>query len=353
MASSSERVVSGIRPTGDLHLGNYLGAIRDFIALQGSGKECFFFVADLHALTTAAQGGGRREDVDAQTVEVLRLYLASGLDPDRCTLYRQSDIPQIPYLALLLGMIAPEGELRRCTTYKDQVSRLENDRQLVSLGLLAYPVLMAADVLFCNADLVPVGEDQIQHLEIVREIARRYNTHISSAHRFSEPAPYRMGAVRVPGLKGEGKMSKSVGSPDNAVLLLDSHKEIERKVMSALTDSGPDSGTDGGADGMSGAIRNLFTLVDLCCAEETAAEYRAMYERGEQRFYGAMKKQLSADVRALLLPIQERYNTPECSVERVRQLLFESAEQVRTLAQRTLSAVQADFHLNRADRGTF
>ena len=347
MATDSERVVSGIRPTGDLHLGNYLGAIRDFIDLQQSGRQCFFFVADLHALTTVATD---KADVDALSIEVLRLYLACGLDPEKCTLYRQSDIAEIPYLALLLSMIAPEGELRRCTTYKDQVSRLEHDRKLVSLGLLSYPVLMTADVLFCNADLVPVGEDQRQHLEIAREIARRYNAHIASSHHFTEPQPFRTGAVRVPGLRGQGKMSKSEGSPDNAIMLLDDEKEVRRKVMSAITDSGPDAA---GQDGMSEPVRNLFTLVQLCCPTEQYEHYLKRHESGDQRFYGEMKKQLAGDINALLEPVRERYQTPECSEARVRQMLFENAEKVRTLARQTLSAVQADFRLNRSDRGSF
>lgn len=337
-----KRVVSGIRPTGDLHLGNYFGAIRDFVELQADAElEVFFFVADLHALTTAAAD---RSDIDALSIEVLRLYLACGLDPEKSVIYRQSDIPEIPYLALLLGMIAPEGELRRCTTYKEQKALLERsgakEGTPVSLGLLAYPVLMGADVLFCNADLVPVGEDQLQHLEIIRETARRYNSHIGRSHKFSEPMPYRPSSLRVPGLKGEGKMSKSAGSEDNAVDLLDSPKEIRRKVMAAVTDSGPAP-----AGEMSEPVRNLFTLCELCCPPEAAQRYRKMHEAGEQRFYGEMKKELAQGIEALLMPIQDRWESPECSAERVRQMLYENAERVRTLARGTLTAVQADFGL--------
>lgn len=336
-----QRVVSGIRPTGDLHLGNYFGAIRDFVSLQeDDGLEVFFFVADLHALTTAA---AEKKDIDALSVEVLRLYLACGLDPAKSIIYRQSDIPEIPYLALLLGMIAPEGELRRCTTYKEQRLRLEQeggrDGSLLSLGLLAYPVLMAADVLFCNADLVPVGEDQLQHLEIVRETARRYNSHIGRSHKFSEPMPYRTDSLRVPGLRGEGKMSKSAGSEDNAIGLLESPDEIRRKVMSAVTDSGSTGGD------MSAPVRNLFTLCELCCPAEVVTRYRKMHDAGEVRFYGEMKKELAQNIEALLRPIRQRWASPECSAERVRQMLYENAERVRTLAKGTLAAVQSDFQL--------
>lgn len=343
MPESKQKIVSGIRPTGELHLGNYLGAMRDFIALQEQDYQCFFFVADLHALTTAAT---EHADVNAQSVEVLRLYLACGLNPEQCVLYRQSDIPQLPYLALLLGMIAPVGELHRCTTYKEQVQAMQDSNRMVSLGLLTYPVLMAADVLFCNADLVPVGEDQLQHLEIVREVARRYNSHIARSHTFTEPMPYQTHSLRVPGLRGQGKMSKSEGSADNAVLLLDSPAEVTRKVKSALTDSG-----DG--DEMSAPVKNLFQLVELCCSSQTHTEYRQLYERGERRFYGTLKQQLAADMVAMLAPIQERYHRPECSADRVRQLLYENAERVRTLAQRTLTAVQADFRVNSQGQGSF
>ncbi|MGI9344642.1 MAG: tryptophan--tRNA ligase [Gammaproteobacteria bacterium] len=335
-----KRVVSGIRPTGELHLGNYLGAIRDFIPLQ-EHHQCFFFAADLHALTTISGNG---LELEQQSIEVLRLYLACGIDPDKSVLYRQSDIAEIPYIALLLGMVAPVGELNRCTTYKEKVKEIEARRvaqDYISLGLLAYPVLMAADVLFCNADLVPVGEDQIQHLEIAREVARRYNTHLSSAHRFTEPQPYRTGAVRIPGLRAQGKMSKSVGGPDDAIMLLDSDKEIKRKVMAAVTDSGTEESGQ-----MSQPLSNLFTLMELCCKPETVSDFRERYQNGDRKFYGAMKKALADAVIELLEPIKERYHSPECSQDRVRQMLFENSERVRTLARQTLFAMRQDFGLH-------
>lgn len=337
------RIVSGIRPTGELHLGNYFGAIRDFIELQDrADTECFYFVADLHALTTLAE---QREDLDAASVEVVRLYLACGIDPDKSVLYRQSDIPEIPYLAILLGMLAPEGELRRCTTYKDKVAGLEGSRQTVSLGLLAYPVLMAADILFCNADMVPVGEDQLQHLEIAREIARRFNSHVSDQLRLNEPAPMRTKAVRVPGLRGGGKMSKSTGG-DDCIFLLDPPQEVLRKVKAAVTDSGPVEGQS-----MGQGLANLFALLELAGEPQAVAEFRARHEAGEQRFYAEMKQRLAQDIQQLLAPIQERYHAPECSEERVRQLLFENAERVRHLARQTLSAAKTDFALDHHGRG--
>ncbi len=328
-------VLSGIRPTGALHLGNYFGAVQFFIALQKEAGSCFYFVADLHALTTAVE---ESLDVDAASMEVVRLYLACGVDPDRALIYRQSDIAEIPFIALLLGMIASEGELRRCTTYKEKVEALsEKDRQ-ISLGLLSYPVLMAADILFCHADIVPVGEDQRQHLEIVREIARRYNFYYAKRLRLTEPQAHRIAPIRVPGLTGAGKMSKSVGGPDSVIYLLDSPGEVTRKIMAAKTDLGPTPGSE-----MSQPMKNLYTLLQLCAPEAVYREYLALYERGEQKFYGRLKQQLVKDVNALLAPIQQRYHSPACSPERVRHLLAENAARVRPLARQTLERMLADF----------
>ncbi|MBI5047364.1 MAG: hypothetical protein HZB54_00230 [Deltaproteobacteria bacterium] len=148
-----KRILSGIRPTGQIHLGNYFGAIRQFVELQNEDEDCLFFVADLHALTTLNSPQG----IDQNTVHVVKCYLACGLDPDRSLIYRQSDIPEIPYLSTLLGMITPDALLRRCTTFKDKAQKQET----VSLGLLSYPVLMAADILIADAEIIPVGEDQL------------------------------------------------------------------------------------------------------------------------------------------------------------------------------------------------
>ncbi len=327
-------VLSGIRPTGELHLGNYFGAIRYFVELQEQNNECLYFVADLHALTTAMED---HIDVDQTSVDVVRWYLACGVDPEKALIYRQSDIQEIPVLALLLGMIAPEGELRRCTTYKEKVQDMESKEKMVSLGLLSYPVLMAADILFCNADVVPVGEDQLQHLEIAREIARRYNYYFGNDHKFVEPQPHRLQAIRVPGLKGEGKMSKSVGGPDNVIFLSDTPDEIRRKVMAAQTDLGPVIGQE-----MSQPMQNIFRLVELCAPTETYQTYMQKYAAGEQRFYGSLKRDLAESIISLLAPIQDRYNSPICSPERVKRLLAENAERVRPIAKRHLRNVLSD-----------
>ena len=337
------RIVSGIRPTGELHIGNYFGAIKQFISYQqDENNQCFFFVADLHALTTQME---EKADLDETSIEVLRWYLACGVDPERAVIYRQSEVPEIPYLSLLLGMVAPEGELRRCTTYKEKAAEAESKRNTISFGLLGYPVLMAADVLFCNADVVPVGEDQLQHLEIIREIARRFNTHISSSWLMTEPAAMQEKSVRVPGLSGGGKMSKSA-SGDDCIFLNDSRKDVKRKVGAAVTDSGPVAGQP-----PSPPVANLFQLMSFFCSPDEINYFTDKHERAEQRFYGEMKAMLAEKVSLFLEPIQERYSQPECSTERIRQMLFENTDRVRVLARRTLSAVQADFHLHRENRG--
>ncbi len=338
MKTTAEKIVlSGIRPTGDLHLGNYFGAIQSFVELQKANR-CFYFVADLHALTTAMED---LIDVDALSIEVVRWYLACGVDPDRALIYRQSDIPEIPYLTLLLGMIAPEGELRRCTTYKEKVADLEGKKRLVSVGLLSYPVLMAVDILFCNAHLVPVGEDQLQHLEIAREIARRYNFHFGRAQQFVEPMPHLLSPVKVPGLLGEGKMSKSVGGPDNAIFLNDPPKEVLRKIKAAKTDTGPVTGQE-----MPASVQNLYALLNLCAPQEVYERYLSLYNAGEQKFYGTLKGDLAQAINTLLAPIQARYASPDCSEKRVRELLAENVEKVRPIAAQTLQNVLHDmkFH---------
>jgi len=321
-------VLSGIRPTGDLHLGNYFGAIKFFVELQEQNNECLYFVADLHALTTALED---HIDVDESSIEVVRWYLACGVDPEKALIYRQSDILEIPFFALLLGMITPVGELTRCTTYKDKVQDIEEKKKLVSLGLLSYPVLMAADILFCNADIVPVGKDQIQHLEIAREIARKYNYYFGNAHAFVEPQPHQLEAVSVPGLKGEGKMSKSVGGADNVIFLRDSEKEIKRKIMAMPTDMGAVVGQE-----MPDTMKNIYALLKLAAPDDVYQMYLEKYNNGEQKFYGQLKSDLAQNIIDLLAPIQKKFNSSQCSPEYVKRLLSENAERVRPIAKRNL-----------------
>ena len=222
-------VLSGIRPTGQLHLGNYFGALRNFVRMQHDAK-CYFFIADYHALTTHDDPTRLHENVRT----VLAEYLAAGIDPDVATVYVQSDVPQVTELSLLLGMHAYVGELERTASFKDKVRKNPSN---VNAGLLTYPVLMAADILLHRATHVPVGKDQEQHLELTRVFARRFNN-MYGVEYFPESQPYNFGAdlVKIPGLDGTGKMGKS---ENNGIFLADSDEAIRKKVMRAVTDSGP------------------------------------------------------------------------------------------------------------------
>ena len=219
------RVLSGTRPTGKLHLGNLFGALANYEKLQG--ENSFFMIADWHALTTDYES---RTQIAERVMEVVIDYLASGLDPKRCTIFIQSEVPEHAELALLLSMITPLGWLERNPTYKDQIKELQN-KDLHTHGFLGYPVLQAADILLYKAEKVPVGEDQLPHLELTREIARRFN-HLYQKQVFPEPEAILTSAARVPGLDGR-KMSKSY---DNCIYLADSAAEVEKKVKTMVTD---------------------------------------------------------------------------------------------------------------------
>ena len=249
-----EIVLSGIRSTGNLHLGNYFGAMKNFVRMQEE-SNCFFFIADYHSLTTHPTP----ENLFDTTKQVLVEYLACGIDPEKCTLYRQSDIPEIPELYLLLNMNAYMGELERCTTFKDKARKQPNN---VNSGLLTYPVLMAADILIHRALKVPVGKDQEQHLEMTRNFAARFNR-MYNVDYFPEPTAYNFGQelVKIPGLDGSGKMGKSEG---NAVNLADEPEVIRKKVMRAVTDAGPTVPNQE----MVESIKNLFTLLKVVSTPE-------------------------------------------------------------------------------------
>ncbi len=209
--SRKPRVLSGMRSTGKLHLGNYVGALDNWVRLQDD-YECFFFIADWHALTSDYADTSR---VKANTLEVVLDWLAAGLDPERCTLFIQSHVPQHAELHLLLSMITPLGWLERVPTYKEQRENIK-DKDLGTYGFLGYPVLQAADILIYKADFVPVGEDQVPHLEMTREIARRFNMFYGGGHAiFPEPQPLLTHAPKLPGTDGR-KMSKSYGNTDPA-----------------------------------------------------------------------------------------------------------------------------------------
>lgn len=320
-----EKVVSGIRSTGNLHLGNYYGALRNFVKMQHE-HECYFFIADYHSLTTYPTP----EDLHGNVKHVLSEYLAAGIDPEIATLYLQSDIPEIPELYLLLNMNAYVGELQRTTSFKDKVRSQPNN---VNAGLLTYPVLMAADIIIHHATKVPVGKDQEQNLEMTRKFARRFNTMYKTEY-FPEPEPYNFGEalIKIPGLDGSGKMGKTEG---NGIYLVEDPKSIQKKVMRAVTDSGP---TEPNQE-MSEPIKNIFTLMQAVSSKETIDYFREQYNSCKIR-YGDMKKQLARDIIDFTEPIRERFKSIYSDDEYLRKVSQKGAEKARESASKTIKEVR-------------
>ncbi|MBI5542087.1 MAG: tryptophan--tRNA ligase [Bacteroidia bacterium] len=320
-----EIVLSGIRSTGNLHLGNYFGAMKNFVRMQEE-SNCFFFIADYHSLTTHPTP----ENLFETTKQVLVEYLACGIDPEKCTLYRQSDIPEIPELYLLLNMNAYMGELERCTTFKDKARKQPNN---VNSGLLTYPVLMAADILIHRALKVPVGKDQEQHLEMTRNFAARFNR-MYNVDYFPEPTAYNFGQelVKIPGLDGSGKMGKSEG---NAVNLADEPEVIRKKVMRAVTDAGPTTPNQE----MVESIRNLFTLLKVVSTPETVTFFTEKYNDCSIR-YGDLKKQLAEDIIKFTTPIRERITELKADNDYLRKVINHGAEKSRISATKTINEVR-------------
>jgi tryptophanyl-tRNA synthetase len=320
-----EIVLSGIRSTGNLHLGNYFGAMKNFVRMQEE-SNCFFFIADYHSLTTHPTP----ENLFDTTKQVLVEYLACGIDPEKCTLYRQSDIPEIPELYLLLNMNAYMGELERCTTFKDKARKQPNN---VNSGLLTYPVLMAADILIHRALKVPVGKDQEQHLEMTRNFAARFNR-MYNVDYFPEPTAYNFGQelVKIPGLDGSGKMGKSEG---NAVNLADEPEVIRKKVMRAVTDAGPTVPNQE----MVESIKNLFTLLKVVSTSETVTFFTEKYNDCSIR-YGDLKKQLAEDIINFTTPIRERIIELKSDNDYLRKVINQGAEKSRVSATKTINEVR-------------
>jgi tryptophanyl-tRNA synthetase len=320
-----DTVLSGIRSTGNLHLGNYYGALRNFIKMQDE-NNCFFFIADLHSLTTHPEPALLHGNVKNVLVD----YLAAGIDPDKSVIYVQSDVPQVSELYLYLNMHVYMGELAKTTSFKDKARKQPEN---VNAGLLTYPTLMAADILMHNADKVPVGKDQEQHLEMTRRFARRFNNFYGVEY-FKEPVAYNFGQdlIKIPGLDGSGKMGKSEG---NCIYLSDSPKEIEKKVKRALTDSGPTEPNSVKPD----YIENLFTIMRVVSTDEVIAYYEGKWNSCEMR-YGDMKKQLATDIISVTSPIRERILDLEKNDDYLRKVASAGAEKARESASKTIKDVR-------------
>jgi len=322
-----ETVVSGIRSTGKLHLGNYYGAVKNFVQMQDE-FNCFFFIADFHALTTHPNS----QDLHKHVKHVFAEYLAVGLDPEKATLYVQSDVPEIAELYLYLNMNAYMGELERSTSFKDKV-RAQPDN--VNAGLLTYPVLMAADILIHKATKVPVGKDQEQHLEMARTFGNRFNR-MYQTEFFPEPHAFNFSQqlVKIPGLDGKGKMGKSEGEA-NAVYLSDDPAVIRKKVLKAVTDSGPTVENETKPD----AVQNLFDLMKVVSNEETFLHFDQLYNSCKIR-YGDFKKQLAEDMVNSTAPIRVRINEVLGDDDYLRKIANQGAEKARESASNTIRQVR-------------
>jgi len=320
-----EIVASGIRPTGNLHLGNYFGAVKSFLKMQYE-YNCFFFIADWHSLTTHPNPKNLQQSVKT----ILAEYLACGIDPEKATIYVQSDVREVAELYLYLNMNAYLGELERVTTFKEKV-RTQPDN--VNAGLLTYPTLMASDIIVHKAVKVPVGKDQEQNMEMARKAARRFNN-IYGVEFFPEPASFHLTekAVKVPGLDGSGKMGKSEG---NAIYLIDDEKTISKKVMRAVTDSGPTEPNSEKPE----AIQNLFTMMEIVSAKDTCDYFNEKYNNCEIR-YGDMKKQLAADINAFCAPIRDKINDMVANTDYLDKVVKMGAEKASASAAKTLNEVR-------------
>jgi tryptophanyl-tRNA synthetase len=322
-----EIVLSGIRPTGNLHLGNYFGAVRNFVKMQDEAN-CFFFIADYHSLTTHP----KPDDLHARVKQVLVEYLAAGLDPEKSTLYVQSDLPETAELYLFLNMNAYMGELERVTTFKDKARKQPDN---INAGLLTYPSLMAADILIHKAHKVPVGKDQEQHLEMTRTFARRFNRLYLDDY-FPIPQAFNFGEelVKVPGLDGSGKMGKSEGE-GNAIFLSDDPKTIRNKVMRAVTDSGPTEPNQVKPE----AIENLFTLLRIMSNSDALKFFEDQYNNCSIR-YGDLKKHLAEEIVLYTEPIRNRILELSSNDNYISKVARLGAEKARESGRRTVNEVR-------------
>jgi tryptophanyl-tRNA synthetase len=332
MNKKKEIVMSGIRPTGFLHLGNYFGAIRNYVKMQDE-YECFFMVADLHSLTTHPD----TKELKANVHRVLAENIACGLDPDKVALYCQSHIHETTELYLYLNMLAYKGELEKTVTFKEKARQHPDN---INAGLLTYPVLQSADILLHRAKYVPVGKDQEQHLEMARNFANRFNHRYGEV--FPEPVAFNFSneLIKVPSLDGTGKMSKSENEMAT-LYLADEDELIRKKVMKAKTDSGPAENNSV----MPVYIENLFLLMNLVSSKEVIKKYIDDYNNCTIR-YGDMKKQLAEDMVNFISPIRERVNGILQDEKYLQNVMEQGAEKARKSAAATINLVREAIGLN-------
>ena len=315
------RVFSGIQPSGELHVGNYLGAVKHWVALQDH-HQCLFCIVDLHAITQPYEAA----ELEQRTLDMAAGLLAAGLDPEKCTIFVQSHVAEHTVLAWAFNAVTPLGELERMTQFKDKSARLES----VPAGLLNYPVLQAADILLYKADCVPVGEDQLQHLELAREIARRWNARYAVEY-FPEPQPMLSPVTRIAGLDGQAKMSKSLG---NTIGLLDGPEVIWEKLRPAMTDPARKTKKDPGTP----EVCNIYRLhQSFSSADEVATVAAKCRSAG----WGCLdcKRLLADNMIAALAPVRERAAAIQARPGHVREVLAAGAARARALARETMGEV--------------
>lgn len=332
MSSKKEIVMSGIRPTGFLHLGNYFGAIRNYVRMQEE-FECYFMVADLHSLTTHPDTKELKENVH----RVLAENIACGLDPDKVALYCQSHVYETSELYLYLNMMAYKGELEKTVTFKEKVRQHPDN---VNAGLLTYPVLQTADIILHRAKYVPVGKDQEQHLEMARNFVNRFN------HRYGEifPEPYAFNyndeLIKVPSLDGTGKMSKSENQMAT-LYLADDDDLIRKKIMKTKTDSGPTEPNSPKPD----YIENIFLLMKLVSSTDVINKFETDYANCNIR-YGDMKKQLAEDMVQFITPIRAKAQSIMQDETYLKKIMKQGAEKARASANATMELVRNAIGLN-------
>jgi tryptophanyl-tRNA synthetase len=320
------RIFSGIQPTGRKHLGNYIGAIRQYVEGQDRGDPAIYCIVDLHALTVPWEPATLRENVYDTTA----ILLAAGLDPERCILFRQSDVREHTELTWYLSALTAHGDLNRMTQFKEKSAK---QRELVSAGLFFYPVLMAADVLAYRAQEVPVGHDQLQHVELMREIARRFNERFGDVLVIPEARIPEVGARIMDLQEPSNKMSTTAGTEAGTVLVLDDPKTVTKKIKSAVTDSGSEVKRGDGKEGVS----NLIAIMAVARGTGEAAVEREFEGSG----YGDFKGAVAEAVVDLLTPVRERYEELRPDERALEEALDAGAEKARAIASQTLAEVRS------------
>jgi tryptophanyl-tRNA synthetase len=332
MSKQKEIVMSGLRPTGYLHLGNYFGAMRNYVKMQDE-YDCYFMVADWHSLTTHPD----TKELKANVRRVFAENIACGLDPEKVAFYCQSHVYETAELYLYLNMMAYKGELEKTTTFKDKIRQHPEN---VNAGLLTYPVLQTADIILHRAKYVPVGKDQEQHLEMARTFANRFNHRYGDV--FPEPMAFNFGGelVKVPSLDGTGKISKSENQ-NATIYLADDNELIRKKVMRAKTDAGPTEPNSIKPD----YIENIFQLMRLVSTPDTIKKFEDDFNKCVIR-YGDMKKQLGEDIANFVAPIREKAKAIENDDAYLKDVMMKGAEKARISAQKTIELTRQAIGLN-------